>query len=505
MKSPRFDARAAPLRKIFTENNLAKVWRKKVRASMKQQFLVDGIEHFDFHVQCETECQKLSTLILSGEYVPGRAQRILVEKSRGLCRQLVIPNVADAVVLQCLSDALYHQIKEKAPTNRSFFEPQDHRFTVTRNEYGAFAAWLNFQRTLFQFSKERPFVVVTDIANYYDTISYTHLRNVISGIAHVEECVLDMLIFVLSYLLWQPDYSPRVEVGLPQMNLDAPRLLAHCFLYEVDKYLSSSADREFVRYMDDIDIGVDSIVSARRVLQSVDLVLQARQVRLNSGKTQILTREQAARHFRIFENYQLDRLSEIVARRLKAKGNLDRLRKLVSQQIHQGLARGKFDGGNGDKILKRWLGLAGKTKAGITDRNVSRIILLRPSVRENVMGYVAATRLTPARISVIADCIESGHLVDDAAVVDICNSLVETSVDSRRGRHTHLMRIVAACDPFTYFGLYAKMWMQSKYCASEELLETIIRTRRLWAPHEQLGRIVGAFLPLFSGTILRII
>ena len=46
-----------------------------------------------------------------------------------------------------------------------------------------------------------------------------------------------MLIFVLSDLLWQPDYSPRIEVGLPQMNLDAPRLLAHCFLYELDSLL----------------------------------------------------------------------------------------------------------------------------------------------------------------------------------------------------------------------------------------------------------------------------
>jgi len=88
---------------------------------MRQQFLNDGIEHFDFHVDRRLECKKLSPHILRGEYVPDKAQRILVEKSKELCRQLVIPAARDALVLQCLSDALYQKIKEKAPTGRALF------------------------------------------------------------------------------------------------------------------------------------------------------------------------------------------------------------------------------------------------------------------------------------------------------------------------------------------------------------------------------------------------
>ena len=90
----------------------------------------------------------------------------------------------------------------------------------------------------------------------------------ISGILHAEEPVLDMLIYVLSNLLWQPDYMPRVEIGLPQINLDAPRLLAHCFLYELDAYLASDHSRDFVRYMDDINVGLDSIAEAKGVLRA---------------------------------------------------------------------------------------------------------------------------------------------------------------------------------------------------------------------------------------------
>src|SRR5271169_5548855 len=322
MKSPRFDTRAAPLRRIFSHGNLEKVWRNKVRVAMRQQFMNDGVEHFDFHVARRIECQKLSQLILSGEYVPEQAQRILVEQSKRLSRQLVIPSAKDALVLQCLSDAFYAEIQSRAPTDRAFFEPKEHRFSSQRNQYGTFASWLNFQRELFNFSRTRDYIVVTDIANYYHSISYVHLRNVISGILGAEESVLDMLIYVLSSLLWQPDYMPRIEIGLPQINLDAPRLLAHCFLYELDTYLASDTSRDFVRYMDDIDVGVDSIAEAKDVLKSIDLVLQTKQVRLNSGKTIILSRADAIRHFRIIENSRLNLLQDRIKRKIQANSHL---------------------------------------------------------------------------------------------------------------------------------------------------------------------------------------
>src|SRR6202021_3725069 len=109
----------------------------------------------------------------------------------------------------------------------AFFEPKDHSFSKPREAsgrdfYGTFASWLNFQRELFSFSKDRAFIIVTDVANYYDSISYVHLRNVIAPIAGVEECVLDMLIYVLSSLLWQPDYMQSMEKALPQLTLAPP-------------------------------------------------------------------------------------------------------------------------------------------------------------------------------------------------------------------------------------------------------------------------------------------
>ncbi|MCA1971383.1 MAG: RNA-directed DNA polymerase [Caenispirillum sp.] len=503
MKSPRFDARSGILRKIFSPGNLERVWKDKVRTSMREQYINDGIENFDFHIARNQECKNLSRLILKGNYIPDKAQRILVEKSKGLCRQLVIPTARDALVLQCLSDSLYKNIKDKAPTKQAFFEPKDHRFSLTKitssaSGYGTYASWINFQRALFNFSKERKFVVATDISNYYDSISYTHLRNVIAPIAGVEECVLDMLIYVLGSLLWQPDYMPVVEIGLPQINLDAPRLLAHCFLYELDAFLASDPNRDFVRFMDDIDIGVDSLADAKKILKSVDLVLQTRQVRLNSGKTLILKQADALRHFRIRENARLDMLKARLERKRKAGAPMRLEVRLIELRIRRGLSNGAFDDGNGEKILKRWIGLAASVGAVIQPKQLQRLFLLRPTIRSAVCAYVRQFDLTPGRAKALALVAESGLIVDDAALVDLANHLVETAVTTTHKRHTYLSSIISSLDTSTYYGLYCKLWLQSKYDTRENLLETIRSTRETWVLHERLGRVIGAFVPIFT-------
>lgn len=499
MRSPRFDIRAKKLQVIFSPENIEKIWKKKVKISMRDQFLCDGIENFDFHVNCKIESKKLSHLILSGDYVPQKSQRILVEKSKGLCRQIVIPSIRDAIVLQCLSDALYSEIKDKAPTNKAFFEPKEHKFSSASSGYGTFRAWLNFQKNLFNFSRSRKFIVVTDIANYYDSISYVHLRNTISSISGVEECVLDMLIYVLSDLLWQPDYTPRIEIGLPQINLDAPRLLAHCFLYELDSYLNSDPKRDFARYMDDIDIGVDTIADAKQALREVDLVLQTKQVRLNSGKTLILTQSDAIKHFRIIENARIDIVQRSVDRRIKSDLSLDNQRTLIEARISKGLRKKSFDTGNGEKILKRLLSLASKTHANVKPSVIRDLVKLRPSVRQSVYTFIRSRALTPSIADALAKASSSGLLVDDAAMVEMSNHLVETMVRTRHCNEA-LQKIIHSNNPHTYFGLYSKLWLQSKYGTTSELFATLNETKKIWSPHERLGRLAASFTPLFADT-----
>lgn len=63
------------------------------------------------------------------------------------------PSVKDALVLQTLSDALWAEIRTKAPTKKSFYAPGDHQFSKVikghSSEYGSLNAWLAFQETIF--------------------------------------------------------------------------------------------------------------------------------------------------------------------------------------------------------------------------------------------------------------------------------------------------------------------------------------------------------------------
>jgi hypothetical protein len=171
MKSPKFALKRDDIRAVISVPRLKSRWKQNVRDAMRTQPIPDPLEHLDFHVKLDSNCTAIEAEVASGAYAPRAPIRFIAEKSKGLCRQLVIPSIKDALILQTLSDALWDDIRKKAPSKNAFYAPNDQQFSAaTQSTYGSFRAWLNFQRHIFNFAKERKFVIVTDIANYYDFI-----------------------------------------------------------------------------------------------------------------------------------------------------------------------------------------------------------------------------------------------------------------------------------------------------------------------------------------------
>ncbi|MDZ7711553.1 MAG: RNA-directed DNA polymerase [Roseovarius sp.] len=109
-----------------------------------------------------------------------------------------------------------------------------------------------------------------------------------------------------------PDYMPRLEMGYASIETEAPRvLLANAMLFELDRVVEQHSYRNYARFMDDIDFGVQTIVEAKRAVRDIDLTLQSRQLRLNSAKTQILTQQEAFRHFCVKENSRFRQVCEV--------------------------------------------------------------------------------------------------------------------------------------------------------------------------------------------------
>src|ERR1700722_3138593 len=169
MHSPKFPIKAKSLRDVINVSRLKTIWKAKVRDAMRRQPIPDSIQNLDFHIRLDAVCATIVSEVLTGAYIPNSPIRFLSEKSKGLCRQLVIPSVKDALVLQTLSDALWVELKSKAPSKNSFYAPNDHQFSKVikghSSDYGPVAAWLAFQETIFGFASSKQFVVVTDIAN----------------------------------------------------------------------------------------------------------------------------------------------------------------------------------------------------------------------------------------------------------------------------------------------------------------------------------------------------
>lgn len=500
MKSPAFQLRAQRLRVIFTVPRLKAAWKDVVRISARRSHIRDIVEHFDLHLDQNRQFAELINRIFDGRYNPAPPARILVEKSKGLCRQLVMPAIDDMVVLQVLSASLYAELKGKAPTKKAFFEPEEHSFSATgeKLDYGSFAAWKKFQSTLLKFAKEREYVVVTDIANYYDTISYVHLRNVLSALSGEAECVLDMLIFILSGLLWQPDYMPRVEIGLPQIDIDAPRYLAHCFLFELDRHLGAK-DIDFVRFMDDIDIGVDTIQDAKKILKEIDLLLQTRQVRLNSGKTRILSKVEAEQHFCIAQNAQLDDLTNTLKEKVEAKEAIAAEQAQLREMWKAGIEAGDFDKGNGEKILKRLLGLCGKYDVVLNTDELARELRRRPLCRDAVLRYfVGQGAVSAAQLDHVTSLLNSGLVVDQATFTSIANTLVEGTIATGKKADIALAALIDALPEDDLFGVYSRLTLLSKYGTPKSLRQQVERGRAFWWQDYRLARVVGGLIPCFQ-------
>jgi hypothetical protein len=360
---------------------------------MRTQAVPDAVEFLDFHFDIKKRATQIESLVCGGNYLPSPILRLTMEKSKGLCRQISLPDPSDALILQILSNRLWSEIKAKAPSKTAFYAQQDQAFSkknIDEGEdewgYGPIAAWLDFQKEILKFTQSRKFIVVTDISNYYDFIIHQFLRAILSEYGLEKEFALDLLLFILDAMLWRPDYMPNFGIGLPQMDLDAPRLLAHTHLFEVDGLFSSDPDADYARYMDDIDFGVDSVAKAKCVLRDLDLTLQTRNLRLNSGKTKILTAREAERHFVVRENYFIDKLGARLEQRFFLQKWESFYGRLALRILRSPRAREVFKQGNGSKIIKRLLTVIKVTKARIDDDNFAWLLRDYPGLRKELFA-----------------------------------------------------------------------------------------------------------------------
>lgn len=493
-RSPKFFLREKVISTIISQGTLKSTWKKKTHTDFRNFIITDPIDLLDVNERIDDICRKIVTQIKSGEYTVSRVKRYLIEKSRGLCRQMTVPSVEDALTLQCLADAFWNDIKSKAPSKNAFFEPKDHTFSKDDDEqpeYGSVKSWLDFQKTILGFSKANNYIVISDIANYYDFIDFAHLRNVIVSTVSIQEPVIDFLMYMLSGMCWRPDYMPTREVGMPQIDIDAPRLLAHCFLFELDAVVEDMKFSNYARFMDDIDAGANDIAEAKSIIKSIDLTLQTRQLRLNSGKTLIMTAAEARRHFKVLENRMLKAFQDGIMKNDPVKAAL-----IITELAVKWSKRRVFDEGNGEKIFKRILTFSTKLKAKIDRKILFDAIRLRPNLRSSAFRYLAHMGFNPNDLDAINKIITDGYVCDDSFYVEYGRSLAIARVDSTSIMHKKIRETIEIIIKEDFYRLHTALILSARFLKFDEIIQYMRKYEDSWRHDYHLGRMIGGLSPI---------
>jgi len=499
---------ARDLDAVFSIPRMRAAWKNTVRPGLRHQPLTDLHDFLDVHRNLDSYLLTIRTEVLAGQYRPLPPEIILIEKRDGIPRRMCLPGPADAILLQTIVDVLEPVIKTQQPHPNAYYS-RSHAPQSVGDVDGTFAypwwiLWPDFQKRIWQFAGAYSCVVVTDVANYFDCIPLSSLRNRIASCGAFKETVLDFLFFLLDAFTWRPFYMPNSGVGLPQLNFDAPRLLAHAYLFPVDEELQRHTRGDFVRWMDDINCGVADIGSARHLLRGLETVLNSLGLRLNAGKTTILQAREALAHFWVTENRALTILTNLVKGTNPGSPLWYKVLSLTRKRYSK--FRKKPKSGHWDKIYKRYFTLFGLLRNNTLQRDVPALLDNQPGLREQICRYYALLGPNRIRLKHLSDFLKSGHCLDDASLFDVVRTLVAWKGQAqgpRRDAAVALVPVVCRLGSgarsgtgFTVAGVSSAVRLLAKYGRPDELSAFLDSSESLWMRSSWAARQVAAATPL---------
>jgi reverse transcriptase-like protein len=468
--------RCRQLKLLFTQHRLADLWRRLVKDQMRGFEIKDLHDYYDFNFAIEARADAIVERVLAGQYRAESPLVYRVEKKHGVCRHMMIPSPSDALVFQLLTDALYPAVKRAQPSKRAYYARARHTVSLPHEHqearsYPWFILWPKFQTEIWNFSKAHPFLVTTDLTNYFDNIGLRELRHVISAIAKTKEVYLDLLFSLIEDLSWNPDYLPTSHKGLPTINIEAPRLLAHALLFEVDYLLRKRTRNNFVRWMDDINFGVLDRRSANCILGEINDVLKSRGLALNLSKTEVMTAKDAEFHFMFRENLRLSRVQDR-ARKLTssaAKVRLaGKLQLALTKHIQICKARNK------DKVTKRFLTILGILGFPTALIEAKAIYVSQPGLRTSVLNYLAKLPFSKMVAKTFLQLLAETDRYDDATRFGLVAAVVDWAVPRNsmgRGFVGHFRRRLEKLE--TTFDWLCWLYFLAKYGEPHEILNAV--------------------------------
>ena len=310
----------------INRTSLWKAW-KAVRRDLKRAAKRDIIDFLEYDVDPDIWINRLLHQLKTGSYEPAAPSRFYLAKSNGFSRKMTTPAIPDLVLYRAIVDWFYEKAKRREKKHVYFERSQLHQATIKAHKaaqidmdkvasssapyavsLSTFLVWLRYDqyRKYLILRKISPFIVITDITNFFDSVLHMRIAESLHKIA-AHPRLVGLLFFLLERLAVRDTFSESPRMGLPVDQFGCSRALAHMVLFSHDdEMVNLVGENSYVRWADDQTFAVATRADSLRTLAAVSKSLAQLNLTPNAGKSKILTLSQARRHFHLNLNKMLD-------------------------------------------------------------------------------------------------------------------------------------------------------------------------------------------------------
>ncbi len=450
----------------ISRTSLWAAW-KAVRAELRRSSVRDVIDHLEHDINPDKWIAQLLSDIAAGRYEPRTPRRFTEAKGNGFSRRMTMPDIPDLVLYRAIADYLYRRARRfergqvfcersAIPADLRDYKQSLHPSLKVLDEWltdyesasrKGYRAWLIYTqyRKWMLFRRVHKFVVVADIANFFDSILYSRVADSLSRLG-ISARISGLLFFLLERLSARDAYSESPRIGLPVDEFSCSRKLAHILLYPHDERMIAFAGTEsYVRWMDDQNIGVQSRSYGLACLAEVSESLGRLHLTANSKKSLVLPIAAARRYFHFKHNEELDKAEELLTRKPIPRRELGRRVNAVYRRCRPDEGVGQWE-----KVLKRLYWLAAIAQARVLRRRALADVLAFPRLAERIAAYIHHTGSTAEYLTFARAVWEHGEQVypDVSAVVFERLLRLETTAPESRELAALSSRVIRGKETF---------------------------------------------------------
>lgn len=415
--------------KFFSLQSLRGTWTS-LRKEIRKLEIRDVLDWIDWSISIDSSLDQLRKEIISGSYSPNPPTRYEVGKSKGSYRLITALNIRDALVYRHICDFAYEKslplkIKGAYFSRRHSPAPVGATFSLRGDAYySSFQVWLRYHeyRTGTLLNDIYVILVVTDITNYFDSISHNILLEYLAPLGLPRKSI-GLLGRLLEAFKPPTGHSPNPRIGLAVDEIDCSRELAHIFLFEHDHRIANDVGEDnYVRWMDDQNIGARDIPHAKKIVNTLIHSLSTQRLTLNDGKTKFLTPDDVVVHFQLEANTELNNLEKrhnnfrkfsVV----KARNDFEE----VWQRINFG---DHVDIGNWNKILKRVYGIATRVNSDVLEDRCLDDLSGYPWLSSRIFQYLAKRNKARELYSLFLNYCNSGSNLFEATEANFFEAIL---------------------------------------------------------------------------------